>query len=91
MLGFIVFGLVVGALARLIAPGPHRVGLLITLALGLIGSVIGGTVATALGRGDILELNLVGSIVAIASAAVLLAVMEGGSRSRRTSRRPARR
>lgn len=79
MLGFIVFGLVVGVLARLIAPGRHRLGLLMTLAVGLVGSIIGGTVASALGTGDIFELDLLGSVVAIASAAVLVGLVSVGS------------
>lgn len=83
MIGFIVFGLVVGALARLIIPGRQRIGLLMTLVLGLVGSVIGGIVANALGTGDIFELNLLGAIVAIAAAAGLIAVAEGGARRRR--------
>jgi len=83
MFGFIAFGLVVGVLARIIAPGPHRIGLLMTLALGLVGSIIGGTVANALGTGDILELNVIGACVAVASAAVLIAVVDGGSRRAR--------
>lgn len=81
MIGFIVFGLVVGVLARWIAPGRHKLGLLMTLALGLVGSVIGGTVANWLGTGDILELNFLGAIVAIASAAVLLVVVSAASGS----------
>ncbi|MBK5217812.1 MAG: GlsB/YeaQ/YmgE family stress response membrane protein, partial [Propionibacteriales bacterium] len=46
MIGFIVFGLVVGALARLIKPGRQSLGILMTLILGLVGSVIGGTIAS---------------------------------------------
>jgi uncharacterized membrane protein YeaQ/YmgE (transglycosylase-associated protein family) len=76
MIGFLVFGLVVGALARLILPGRQNIGLLWTLALGVIGSVIGGTIANALGAGDIMELNFVGSVAAIAVSVVLLAAAE---------------
>lgn len=86
IVGFIVFGLFVGFVARLIAPGRHPIGLLMTLALGIAGSLIGGLVANRLGTGDVLELNLLGSIVAIASAAVLLALVSSGA-----GRRPARR
>ena len=74
MIGFVVFGLVVGALARLILPGRQHLSIGMTLLLGLIGSVIGGVVANALGTGDILELNFIGSIVAIAAAAFLIIV-----------------
>lgn len=83
MIGFIFFGLVVGALARLILPGRQRIGLLMTLVLGLAGSVIGGTVANAAGTGDIFELNIFGSLVAIVSAVVLLTIAEAATAKRR--------
>jgi uncharacterized membrane protein YeaQ/YmgE (transglycosylase-associated protein family) len=74
VIGFIVFGLVVGFLARAVVPGRQRLSLGTTLVLGLVGSVVGGLVANALGTGDILELNFVGSIVAIGAAVVLIVV-----------------
>jgi uncharacterized membrane protein YeaQ/YmgE (transglycosylase-associated protein family) len=77
MIGFIVFGLVVGALARLIKPGKQNLSLLGTLALGLVGSVIGGVIASALGTGGIFELNILGSIVAILAAVLLIGTFEG--------------
>ena len=83
IIGFIVFGLVVGALARLILPGRQSIGLILTLVLGLAGSVIGGVVANSVGSGDIFELNVFGSIVAIVSAVVLLAVAEAATAKRR--------
>ena len=74
MIGFIVFGLVVGALARLVVPGRQHLSIGMTLLLGLVGSVAGGVVANALGTGDVFELNILGSIVAIAAAAFLIIV-----------------
>jgi uncharacterized membrane protein YeaQ/YmgE (transglycosylase-associated protein family) len=76
MIGFIVFGLVVGILARIIVPGRQHLSLAMTVLLGLIGSVVGGVVANALGTGDVFELNFVGSIVAIAAAVVLIVIGE---------------
>lgn len=72
MIGFIVFGLVVGIVARLVVPGRQHLSLGMTLLLGLNGSVVGGVVANAIGTGDIFELNFLGSIVAIAAAVVLI-------------------
>ncbi len=74
MIGFIVFGLVVGALARLVVPGRQHLSIVMTLLLGLVGSVVGGLVANAIGTGEIFELNILGSIVAIAAAIVLIVV-----------------
>jgi uncharacterized membrane protein YeaQ/YmgE (transglycosylase-associated protein family) len=76
MIGFIVAGLIIGALARLLLPGKQKIGLLWTLGLGLLGSVIGGTIANVLGTGSIWELNVLGFCVAVASAVFLLVVAE---------------
>lgn len=88
MIGFIVFGLVVGAVARLVVPGRQHLSILVTLLLGVIGSVVGGVVANALGTGDVFELNVVGSIVAVATAIVLIVAGDRiGAVSRRSSSR----
>jgi uncharacterized membrane protein YeaQ/YmgE (transglycosylase-associated protein family) len=76
MIGFIVAGLIIGALARLLLPGKQRIGILWTLALGVLGSVIGGTIANAIGTGDIWELNVIGFVVAVLASVGLLAVAE---------------
>jgi len=86
MLGFIVFGLVVGALARLIKPGKQNLSILATLGLGLVGSIIGGIVASMLGTGSIWELDLIGSVVAIGAAVALVGTAES-----MTGKSPARR
>jgi uncharacterized membrane protein YeaQ/YmgE (transglycosylase-associated protein family) len=77
IIGFLVFGLIVGALARLIKPGRQHLSVLMTLALGVVGSLIGGVVATALGTGKFTELNILGAIVAIIAAVLLIGVFEG--------------
>ena len=87
MIGFVVFGLVVGAVARLLVPGRQPLGIGMTLLLGVIGSVVGGVVANVLGTGDVFELNIIGSAVAITTAVVLVVVGDrAGALGRRTSR-----
>jgi uncharacterized membrane protein YeaQ/YmgE (transglycosylase-associated protein family) len=76
MIGFLVAGLIIGALARLILPGRQRIGFLWTLALGVVGSLIGGTIANALDSGDIWELNFIGFVAAVVTSVVVLAVAE---------------
>ena len=84
MIGFIVAGLVIGVLARLIKPGKQNLSLLATLLLGLAGSVIGGVVANLLGTGSIFELNVLGFVVAVIAAVLLIGVAEGASGRSRT-------
>ncbi|QNN54870.1 hypothetical protein H9L09_06100 [Nocardioides mesophilus] len=79
MIGFLVFGLVVGALARLFKPGRQNIGLGMTLLLGVAGSIIGGLVASLIGTGDIFELNFIGAVVAIIAAVLLIGAVEGTS------------
>lgn len=88
MIGFIIAGLIIGALARLIKPGKQNLGILATLLLGLAGSVIGGVVANLLGTGGIFELNVLGFIVAVIAAVLLIGVAESmaGRRNRSVRR-----
>ncbi|HLO00978.1 MAG TPA: GlsB/YeaQ/YmgE family stress response membrane protein [Pyrinomonadaceae bacterium] len=71
MLSFIwwlVIGLIAGALARLIMPGRDPMGVLATIVLGIVGSIIGGLVSTMIWRSDTgfhaggLLLSLLGAI-----------------------------
>ncbi|HJX44584.1 MAG TPA: hypothetical protein VJ352_13000 [Geodermatophilus sp.] len=88
MIGFLVAGLVIGALARLIVPGRQRLGILATLALGLVGSLIGGLIAQFFGTGDIWELNVLGFVLAVVAAVLLIGVAESiaGRNHRRSVR-----
>ena len=76
MIGFLVAGLVIGALARLIKPGKQHLSILATLLLGLVGSVIGGVVANLLGTGGIFELNVIGFVLAVIAAVLLIGTAE---------------
>lgn len=87
ILGLILVGIVIGIIARLVMPGRQHIGALMTVLLGIAGALIGGIIASAIGEGDIFELNFIGTIVGILAAILLIAVAEsfgvGDSRQRR--------
>ena len=77
MFGWIVFliiGLVAGLLARLIMPGRDAMGLLATMVLGIVGSLLGGAVSYAIwgSKGDSIQPS--GLIMSIIGAIVVLAI-----------------
>jgi uncharacterized membrane protein YeaQ/YmgE (transglycosylase-associated protein family) len=77
VIGFVIAGLVIGALARLIKPGKQHLSIWTTLLLGLAGSVIGGAVASLLGTRGLWEPNILGFTVAVMAAVALVGVGEG--------------
>ncbi|MDE0777996.1 hypothetical protein [Nocardioides sp.] len=76
MIGFLVAGLVIGALARLFKSGKQDLSILATLGLGLVGSLIGGTIAWLIGSGSIWELNILGFVLAVVAAVLLIGSAE---------------
>ena len=76
MIGFLVAGLIIGALARLIKPGKQNLGILATLALGVVGSLIGGLIAQFFGTGSIWELNVLGFVLSVVAAVLLVGTAE---------------
>lgn len=76
ILGLLVVGLVIGALARLIKSGRQRLSILGTMALGVVGAIIGGFVASLLGWGQITELNVGGFVLAVIAAVLLVGTAE---------------
>jgi uncharacterized membrane protein YeaQ/YmgE (transglycosylase-associated protein family) len=49
VLGWILFGLIVGAIAKLLMPGRDPGGILVTMALGIAGALLGGFLGRVLG------------------------------------------
>jgi len=87
ILGLIIIGIVIGVLARLLMPGRQHIGALMTVLLGVGGAIVGGIVASAIGTGDIFELNVLGTIFGVIAAVGLIAIAEtlgvGQDRARR--------
>ena len=66
---YLISGLVVGVLARLVLPGRENIGLLGTSLVGIGGSMLGGIAGRMLHAGTILQL-----VLSVAAAAILLTV-----------------
>ena len=49
ILGWIVFGLVIGVIAKLVMPGRDPGGIIVTMLLGIVGAVFGGFIGRAMG------------------------------------------
>lgn len=77
VIGFLIVGLLAGALARLLVPGRDPMGLLATLLLGLAGSFVGGFLAKALLNDD--RIGLVGAVI---GAIILLLIYNAVTRRR---------
>jgi uncharacterized membrane protein YeaQ/YmgE (transglycosylase-associated protein family) len=71
---FLVFGLVVGLIARAIMPGRQSMGLLATMVLGVIGSFVGGFLASLVTSSRITDFNTAGIIGSILGAVVVMLV-----------------
>ena len=76
MIGFLVAGLIIGALARLLKSGKQDLGILATLGLGVVGSLIGGTLAWLIGTGSIWELDFLGFVFSVIAALLLVGTAE---------------
>lgn len=51
IISWCVFGLIVGAIARFLMPGVQRLGCLLTIVLGVVGSFVGGAISSFLFSG----------------------------------------
>jgi uncharacterized membrane protein YeaQ/YmgE (transglycosylase-associated protein family) len=72
VLGWIVFGLVVGVIAKLLMPGRDPGGFIVTILIGIAGGLLGGFVGRAIGLYS--EGDSVGIFMAILGAVILLAL-----------------
>jgi uncharacterized membrane protein YeaQ/YmgE (transglycosylase-associated protein family) len=72
ILGWVIFGLIVGALAKLLMPGKDPGGYIVTTLLGVAGAVVGGFLGRALGLYG--PDDPAGFVMALIGAVVLLAL-----------------
>ena len=88
ILSWILFGLVVGVIAKLLMPGRDPGGFIITILLGIAGALIGGFITKALGFGDPIDefFDLSTWLGAIIGSIVLLLLYRAFFGARRTTR-----
>ncbi len=72
MLSWIIFGLIIGAIAKLVMPGKDPGGFIVTILLGIAGALLGGWMSTLVGFAD--QEQPAGWIMSILGAVVLLAL-----------------
>ena len=77
ILSWILFGLIAGAIARLAVPGAQRIGCLATIAVGIVGALIGGVIGeVVLGHEVRFKWDLGPFLLALAGSVVLLLALE---------------
>ena len=84
IIGWIVLGLLAGAIAKLIMPGEDPGGFIVTTLIGIAGAIVGGLIASALNIGDLDEFFDIGTwLIAIVGSLLLLFIyrMVAGDRT----------
>ena len=85
IVSWLLFGLLAGLVARAVTPGRHSIGCLPTLAVGLVGALVGGLIGdVVLGHKVHFGWDLGPFLLAVLGAVVLLLALEklGGRRRR---------
>ena len=80
ILGWIIFGLIVGAIAKLLMPGRDPGGIIVTMLIGIVGAVLGGYAGRAMGMYG--PNDSAGIFMSILGAVVLLFVYRMVARGR---------
>lgn len=84
ILAWILFGLIAGALAKFIMPGPDPGGIFVTILIGVLGAVVGGFLGSLLLGVSVTGFNLSSFLIAIGGAILLLWIYRAASGRRRT-------
>jgi len=69
---WIIFGLIAGAIAKLIMPGNQGMGWLMTIILGIVGAFVGGWVGSLIGWGTVNDFDFKSMLLAVVGALLVL-------------------
>jgi uncharacterized membrane protein YeaQ/YmgE (transglycosylase-associated protein family) len=73
----IIVGLIIGALGRLVLPGKQKIGILLTLLIGVVAAIIGTLIAGALGVADTPGVDWIELILQVVLAAIGVGIAAG--------------
>lgn len=82
IIGLIIFGAVIGVLARFVLPGRQNISLLVTVIIGIVGALAGYYIWGAMGGTDTSGIDWIRWFISIAVAAILV-VLYGSLTGRR--------
>ena len=74
IIGLIIAGIIIGALARLFMPGRQAIGMIATIVVGVIGTLVGYWIAAALGVAETNGIDWIRWIISIIVAVILVAI-----------------
>ena len=75
LLAFLIVGLIAGLIARALYPGNQAMGILATMALGIVGSFVGGLLSSLIySRGNWMDLHPTGLVFSIIGSIAVLAI-----------------
>jgi uncharacterized membrane protein YeaQ/YmgE (transglycosylase-associated protein family) len=74
IIGLIIAGIIIGALARLFMPGRQAIGMIATIVVGIIGTLVGYWIAAALGVEETNGIDWIRWIISIIVAIILVAI-----------------
>jgi uncharacterized membrane protein YeaQ/YmgE (transglycosylase-associated protein family) len=83
IIAWIVFGFIVGLLARAVVPGRQHMGFILTTLLGVAGSLVGGLVTAAIAGRPVSELHGAGFLGSLVGAVLVLVIAGAALGSRR--------
>jgi uncharacterized membrane protein YeaQ/YmgE (transglycosylase-associated protein family) len=71
IIGTIIFGAIIGVLARIVLPGKQPYGFIVTVLLGVAGALIGYWLWGLIGKGNTFGIDWIRWVISVAAAAIL--------------------
>jgi len=83
IIGWIILGLLAGAIAKALLPGDDPGGIIVTMLIGIAGAIVGGFIASALNIGDLGDFFDIGTwLIAVLGSLLLLVTYRAITRGR---------